>query len=336
MGGAGALLTITSATHLLHSDRTASADCQLLNDGTCVTTGPGNYANNERCTIRADADVTLSVVSFATEGCCDRLEVGSEGSGARRFSGTSGPQGVHVAAGEYLRWSSDGSMTYTGFTICATPYTGAPLPRRASLSPPSPSPPPPRPSQLHFGTVNHCVSWRQTSRCSTTGSPREPGNDLSCTVEVHSGSSGYCECTWGNTNYVGCSHGRFSCSTACAPSSPPPPPGQWRQLQSVAVAVDAPPPSPPTPPPSPRPPRFTPPPPPPSLRPPPYRMPYTWPPWPPLPPPPPPSPLPPPPLPIKNAPWISERYRERCRSCACSASTPPAPKRVASRCSYGR
>lgn len=38
----------------------------------CITTGSG-YVNGERCTINVLATTQLSVTTFSTEGCCDKL-----------------------------------------------------------------------------------------------------------------------------------------------------------------------------------------------------------------------------------------------------------------------
>eukprot|EP01043_Picozoa_sp_COSAG02_P009949 COSAG02_NODE_343_length_24147_cov_30.662051_12_plen_1041_part_00 len=68
-----------------------------------------------------------------------------------------------------------------------------------------------------------CVSWRQTSNCDATGHHLEPRNDKSCTTEIISGQSGYCECSGGvKRNMVGCTgHSKpFTCDDVCHELAP--------------------------------------------------------------------------------------------------------------------
>jgi hypothetical protein len=63
-----------------------------------------------------------------------------------------------------------------------------------------------------------CVSWRQTSNCDATGHHLEPRNDKSCSAEIVSGQSGYCECSGGvKRNMVGCTghSSSFTCNDVC-------------------------------------------------------------------------------------------------------------------------
>merc|ERR1719482_1149771 len=113
--------------------------CTLSDGGACVTTGGGQYTNNERCAVRANAPFLVSATTFATERYYDYLTIGG-----RTYSGSAGPANVRVAAGDELRWSSDGSVVAQGFTVCAhttqrTPPSPPPSPPETS----SPSPPPP-------------------------------------------------------------------------------------------------------------------------------------------------------------------------------------------------
>ena len=82
---------------------------------------PSNYGNYESCTITVIAHeaVTLSVVAFSVEAesSCgyDSLTVNGN-----TFCGTSGPDGVQVAAGATIIFMSDDQITSTGFEICGT------------------------------------------------------------------------------------------------------------------------------------------------------------------------------------------------------------------------
>jgi hypothetical protein len=67
-------------------------------------------------TIIVHEDVTLSVTAFSTELWYDSLTVNDE-----QYDGTSGPEGVHVAAGSTIYFASDGAVTSSGFEICGAP-----------------------------------------------------------------------------------------------------------------------------------------------------------------------------------------------------------------------
>ena len=99
--------------------------CQVINNGACVTDGSGSHGNNERCTVRAQYPIFATATQFMTEQCCDRVSIKGID-----YVGPTGPNNVSMAAGDYLAWSSDGSVVYEGFTICAIPST--PPPRLSS------------------------------------------------------------------------------------------------------------------------------------------------------------------------------------------------------------
>ena len=60
-----------------------------------------------------------------------------------------------------------------------------------------------------------CSGWRQTGDCDPDG-PRESQWDASCTSQIGSGSSGYCECGDGRRVKYGCGHNIFRCADECA------------------------------------------------------------------------------------------------------------------------
>jgi len=99
----------------------------VASDATCIRSPnyPSNYNNNDACTITvaAHAAVKLSVVAFNVEShsLCnyDSLTVNSN-----RYCGTSGPDGVQVAAGATIAFMSDIFYTSSGFEICGTFPTG--------------------------------------------------------------------------------------------------------------------------------------------------------------------------------------------------------------------
>jgi hypothetical protein len=101
----------------------------VASDATCIRSPnyPSNYNNNDACsiTVAAHEQVTLSVTTwslyssiccdnvdnFAT--CCDHLTVaGVQYPWYRR------PDGVQVAAGATISFTSDWLMTSSGFEVC--------------------------------------------------------------------------------------------------------------------------------------------------------------------------------------------------------------------------
>ena len=103
--------------------------CQFDENG-CVTDGPGDYGNNEACTVRVMVTGTLSATEFSTEGGSDYVTIDGT-----NYSGTAGPSKVFVHAGDSFTWSSDQNTNhrkaYSGWTICLEPgllHFCAPLP----------------------------------------------------------------------------------------------------------------------------------------------------------------------------------------------------------------
>jgi len=94
---------------------TGSEFCSVSSDGMCITDGSGDYADDEACTIRAEVAMSITATEFDTEECCDSITVG-----ATAYSGSTGPTNVQVAAGTVVEWSTDGSVTGAGWTICGT------------------------------------------------------------------------------------------------------------------------------------------------------------------------------------------------------------------------
>jgi hypothetical protein len=94
-----------------------SGACTVASDATCFHSPnyPSNYGNNQQCTITvtAHAQVTLSVTAFTTESGYDFLTVNGV-----RYDGTSGPEGVQVAAGSTIFFTTDYSVVRSGFEIC--------------------------------------------------------------------------------------------------------------------------------------------------------------------------------------------------------------------------
>ena len=76
---------------------------------------PGNpkvYAAVQTCAITVDETGTLSVPIFNTEPITDYVTVNGT-----KYSGSSGPTGVHVNAGSSISWSTDTSGHLTGWKV---------------------------------------------------------------------------------------------------------------------------------------------------------------------------------------------------------------------------
>jgi hypothetical protein len=110
-----------------------SGACTVASDATCFRSPnyPSNYDNNHLCTITVTAheEVTLSVTAFDVEAdsnCFwDSLTVNG-----MKYCGTSGPEGVRVAAGSTMYFASDeasdNSVVRSGFEICGAHPTSVP------------------------------------------------------------------------------------------------------------------------------------------------------------------------------------------------------------------
>jgi hypothetical protein len=97
----------------------AGGTCFITAEG-CITDGPGNYGNNERCTIEVLRDVDLFLPpgdEFGIEGGFDGFDQINGPFDADRSSEI---EGVTVQAGSTIVWSTDGSVERAGFTLCAT------------------------------------------------------------------------------------------------------------------------------------------------------------------------------------------------------------------------
>jgi hypothetical protein len=77
--------------------------------------GVDYYGNYEDCaiTVTGHQAVALLVTAFSTESDYDSLTVAG-----LPYSGSSSPDGVQVAAGTTITFTSDGSVTRPGFEIC--------------------------------------------------------------------------------------------------------------------------------------------------------------------------------------------------------------------------
>ena len=106
---------------------------------------PSNYADSQACSITPTALALgrpLTATSFNTEGGFDFLRIPSHPSGMlTAFSGETGPSNFVLGPGT-IQWSSDSSVTSSGWRVCSSPASH------------SHSPPPP-PAQTHYHFPPH-------------------------------------------------------------------------------------------------------------------------------------------------------------------------------------
>jgi len=81
-------------------------------NGNCIQSNnhPGNYGNNEACTIKAN-EVAVTVDAFSTESGYDFLTMGG-----KEYAGTSGPPGGTYSG--TISWNTDGSVVNSGWKLC--------------------------------------------------------------------------------------------------------------------------------------------------------------------------------------------------------------------------
>jgi len=87
--------------------------------GRCVTEGKGVYGDNEACVIKTLRALAVTATEFQTESGYDHLTIAGT-----LYHGDYGPQALPLYQGAELVWTSDGSITFDGFTVCAS-ETGA-------------------------------------------------------------------------------------------------------------------------------------------------------------------------------------------------------------------
>ena len=76
--------------------------CQLDENG-CVTDGPGDYGDDEDCTVKTNVAGSLTATDFSTEYNVDGVTIGGI-----QYNGKDGPYRAAIAAGETFSWHSDG------------------------------------------------------------------------------------------------------------------------------------------------------------------------------------------------------------------------------------
>lgn len=94
-----------------------SGRCQVC--GNCVTSPnyPNGYHNQDSCEIgvHTSSSITLTVTEFNVESCCDELRI----SGVSAAQTASSLAGRVLTANDVLTWSTDSSVSDSGWRICA-------------------------------------------------------------------------------------------------------------------------------------------------------------------------------------------------------------------------
>ena len=91
-----------------------SGPCAVADDCVASPNYPAPYNNSQACSVVVQTAALLSSDTFATEAGYDLLRV----SGVA-YSGDAAPHNVVVAAGSVILWTSDDSVTRSGFRVCA-------------------------------------------------------------------------------------------------------------------------------------------------------------------------------------------------------------------------
>merc|ERR1712037_688206 len=90
--------------------------CHIVNSNRCVSDGEGNYAHSESCTFKALRPFLLTTLLYQVERGHDYLTV----DGVKYDSGNAPAQGIRIRRGAVVTWTSDYSVSYAGFKVCAT------------------------------------------------------------------------------------------------------------------------------------------------------------------------------------------------------------------------
>jgi hypothetical protein len=111
---------------LLHSNvvatyfavKSGGTGCTVVDNCMYSPNYPSNYNDNDSCEFSVITGTRLNVVAFQLESCCDYVYVGGVG-----YNGATGPSNVYVSSGDSITFATDGSVTYSGFEICAASGT---------------------------------------------------------------------------------------------------------------------------------------------------------------------------------------------------------------------
>ena len=133
-------ICMTDTNTNIGSTVTVSGGCTAVDECFYSHNYPNDYGNFGNCEITSPVDGTLTVVDFSIEyhaSCTwDHLTIGGID-----YCGSSGPDGIQVAAGEVMTFMSDPYVTDGGFAICLN-TDPTPAPTKAPTPRPTPVPAP--------------------------------------------------------------------------------------------------------------------------------------------------------------------------------------------------
>jgi len=158
----------------------SSDTCYTTENGACITDGPGDYGNGERCTITVLRSTRLVVQSLSVQAGNDYFRVNN--TGTRRDTANE-LTGLFLRAGSTLDWRTNGGNRQAGWVICAAGScapeaagavfrVGGSWPLRACMGSGGPS----------TAAEGTCYVTGG-GRCVTDG-PNNYGNNERCTIDV--------------------------------------------------------------------------------------------------------------------------------------------------------
>jgi hypothetical protein len=99
----------------------AEGTCFTTLNGSCITDGPGNYGNNERCTIEVLRSGYLTVQgSFTVEENYDYFTINAS---STRLDTAAALENIAIFEGTTISWLSDNSGIEDGWMLCGSVRT---------------------------------------------------------------------------------------------------------------------------------------------------------------------------------------------------------------------
>lgn len=104
-----------SCTGGLGGPTTAASTCYTTTSGSCFTDGPGNYGNNERCSITVQRRTGLAVQNGWVVPAGDYFFLTGS---ATRYTTAASLNSLVLNAGDVINWYSSFTRTGAGYVIC--------------------------------------------------------------------------------------------------------------------------------------------------------------------------------------------------------------------------
>ncbi len=172
---------VVNYVYMCASSTTSGTNGLLFDSG-----GPlANYQNGENCTLLISpscaASITLSFSALQMEGCCDLLTVYDGASTAAPLllsaTGSSVPATVTANSGQmFIRFSSDGSVTYSGFAAAWSSVIASSAAPVASFAISDSTPALTAPVQFTDQSTNSPVAWQWNFGDGNTSTQQNPSH----------------------------------------------------------------------------------------------------------------------------------------------------------------